>query len=354
MHGQLFRRKLVIDQGCKRGGLHTGGETLSQQYGGIHARGWVDRLPASWVPYIQLSRLSPPAALLLIYFPHLFGVAHAASVYRRPLRQVAYVSLVLLGGSFFCNNASHAWNDLVDASIDRLVSRTKTRPIPRGAITRRAAFLFTITQALGAAAFLLFLPKDTAIATVPNIVATTYYPYAKRHTHLPQIVLGFCLSWGILVGSSALGVDAPWRDPAILYLFVASLSWVVIFDTIYAHQDVDDDRRHGVKSMAVLLQGRAKPLLLSLCLCMSLSLLLSGYLAHMGILYFVITVGVSTWSVVTMVVKVDLKDPVSCWLWFSQGFLLAGFAIVSGLLLECAGQGWIPVSIRRNPFIESI
>ncbi|KAH8166630.1 hypothetical protein CIB48_g1611 [Xylaria polymorpha] len=282
MNGQqALQRKSETDHACENGTLHTDGAALSQQYGGIHARGWVDRLPASWIPYVQLSRLSPPAALLLIYFPHLFGVIHATSVYGRPLDHVAYVSLILLAGSFFCNNASHAWNDLVDASIDTLVSRTKTRPIPRGSITRRAAFLFTVSQALGAAACLFPLSRDTAVIAIPNIVATTYYPYAKRHTHLPQVVLGFCLSWGCFVGSSALGVDTPWKDPALLCLFVASISWVVIFDTIYAHQDINDDLRHGVKSMAVLLQGRAKPLLLSLCLFMSLALMSSGYLAKM-------------------------------------------------------------------------
>ncbi|KAI1178069.1 UbiA prenyltransferase family-domain-containing protein [Nemania sp. FL0916] len=296
MNGQVFQRR-------------TGTDSLSQQYGGIHARGWVDRLPASWIPYVQLSRLSPPAGLLLIYFPHLFGVIHTTSVHERHLSHVAYVSFILLGGSFFCNNASHAWNDFVDAFIDTLVARTKTRPIPRGAITRRAAFL------------------DTAIITVPNIIVTTYYLYAKRHTHLLQMVLGF-----------SLGADAPWRDHAIMCLFIASISWVVIFDTIYAYQDVDDDLRYGIKSMAVLLQGRAKPLLFSLCLFMCLFLITSGYLAKMGFLYYLVTVGVSTWFVVFMVVKVDLHDLASCWHWFSRGFLLTGFAIAIGLLIECVGQ----------------
>ncbi|GAP85195.1 putative family protein [Rosellinia necatrix] len=329
---------------CEKDSSNTDGIILSQQYGGIHARGWVDRLPAPWIPYVQLSRLSPPAALLLIYFPHLFGVLHAASVHKKPLGDVAYASLVLLGGSFFCNNASHAWNDLIDAPIDMLISRTKKRPIPRGAITRRAAFLFTITQALGAMALLLFLPRDTAVVTLPNIAVTTYYPYAKRHTHLPQLVLAFCLSWGVFVGSSALGVDSPWRDPSALCLFAVSIAWVVIFDTIYAHQDIDDDTKYGVKSMAVLLQNRAKSLLWSLSLCMSFSLLLSGYLAQMGPSYYLLTVGASTWSVVAMVAKVDLQDPTSCWLWFSKGFLLTGAAMVSGLMLEYGERSrYIPV-----------
>lgn len=92
--------------------------SLSQQYGGIHAGGWVNLLPTSWIPYIQLCRLSPPAGLSLIYFPPFFGVLHSASVHGYPAEEVLRACLVLLTASFFGNNAAHAWNDLVDAPID--------------------------------------------------------------------------------------------------------------------------------------------------------------------------------------------------------------------------------------------
>ncbi|KAM7210595.1 hypothetical protein V8F06_014021, partial [Rhypophila decipiens] len=133
---------------------------LSHQYGGYHTGSWVDRLPPSWVPYIQLSRLSPPAGVFLIYFPHLFGVLHAIATASISLgwpsiKAMAIVSLHLLGGSFFCNNAAHAWNDLLDAKIDVQIARTKTRPIPRGAITRMGALLFACSQAVCAATFLV-------------------------------------------------------------------------------------------------------------------------------------------------------------------------------------------------------
>src|SRR4051794_37399684 len=99
---------------------------LSRQYGGVHAGGWVNFLPSSWVPYVQLSRLSPPAGFFLIYFPHFFGVMHAAKVHDISVFEATRVCLLLLAGSFFCNNASHAWNDLVDAPIDKMIARTKT------------------------------------------------------------------------------------------------------------------------------------------------------------------------------------------------------------------------------------
>ncbi|KAI1746061.1 hypothetical protein F4680DRAFT_9222 [Xylaria scruposa] len=141
---------------------------LAQQYGGNHAGGWVDRLPASWVPYVQLARLSPPAALFLIYFPHFFGIILAALIQRSPASDVLKAGLIMFGGSFFFSNAAHGWNDLVDAPIDQSISRTSKRPIPRGAITPRAALVFTLTQGVGAALFLLLMPSGTAIYAVPK------------------------------------------------------------------------------------------------------------------------------------------------------------------------------------------
>ncbi|KAH8590932.1 UbiA prenyltransferase family-domain-containing protein [Bisporella sp. PMI_857] len=317
--------------------------SLSQQYGGIHTGGWVDMFPSSWVPFIQLSRLSPPAALFIIYLPHLFGVAHAAITENPAGSEVLRICALLFCGSFFCSNASHAWNDLVDAPIDKLIPRTRSRPIPRGAITRRAAFVFAAVQALGAASFLLFLPVATAKAVVPNIVGTIYYPYAKRHTHFAQVILGFCLTWGIIVGSSAMGAPKPWADKSTLSLLFASVLWVIIFDTIYAHQDVSDDIKVGVKSMAVMFNKRAKPLLWVLFTCMSCLLVSSGYYGGTGPCYYTLSVGGSIASVGLMIFNVDLEDPASCWKWFSSGFWVTGVP----LLLVCSlNMSWVEVFIH--------
>ncbi|EUC42421.1 hypothetical protein COCMIDRAFT_103530 [Bipolaris oryzae ATCC 44560] len=312
---------------------------LSKQYGGVHSEGWVNRLPSSWIAYVQLSRLSPPAALFLIFFPHLFGVIRAANTLNVPATEVIRTCLLLFGGSFFCSNASHAWNDLVDAPIDKAIARTKTRPIPRGAITPLAAFIFAVSQATGALSFLYFLPAESAKAAIPTVIGTIYYPYAKRHTNLSQLVLGFCLSWGIMVGSSAVGVIKPWTDPSTVFLLVASILWVILFDTIYAHQDLADDVKIGVKSIAVLFHHNARALLWALYLGMIASLVASGYHGQLGVLYYAFTVIGCMLSVGTMVVKVDLKSPASCWLWFSQGFWLTGLAIFGGLFADCCGNG---------------
>ncbi|KAI0847232.1 UbiA prenyltransferase [Daldinia vernicosa] len=322
---------------------------LAQQYGGGHVGGWVGRLPSSWVPYVQLARLSPPAALFLIYFPHFFGIILAAIIRGSPISQVLRASSIMLGGSFFFSNAAHGWNDLIDAPVDKSIPRTSKRPIPRGAITPRSAFVFTAIQAIGAASFLLLMPPGSAIYAIPNIIGTFYYPWAKRHTNFAQLVLGFCLAWGIMMGSCAMGAEpfmgGPfgsgngwkqffWIEPSTTCLFLASILWTVIYDSIYAHQDVKDDIKVGLKSIAVLLEDWTKPFLWLLLSCMIALLYTCGSLLKMGIAFHIIAGGGSLLSLGAMIANVELKDSASCWWWFRYGFWLAGGAIAGGLLSE--------------------
>ncbi|KAK4222536.1 UbiA prenyltransferase family-domain-containing protein, partial [Podospora fimiseda] len=309
------------------------GGTLSKQYGGIHAGGWVDLFPKSWIPYIQLCRLSPPAGLILIFFPHLFGALHAGATRNLPIDEVARVSALLVGGSFFYNNAGHAWNDLVDADIDSKIERTRKRPIPRGDVSKTAAFIFSASQALGCLIFLFPMPIDAAMAALATFLATTYYPYAKRHFPAPQLVLGFCLTWGVMVGSAGAGVPAPWTDPSTLYLFVGSALWVIIYDTIYAHQDLVDDLKLGVKSTAVLFGRWSRAALWFLWAIMSASFVASGVYGGLGFPYYAISVPGAVMSIGIMIASVDLKDPASCWAWFTQG-TNTGALIAGGLVGE--------------------
>ncbi|KAI0179264.1 UbiA prenyltransferase [Hypoxylon sp. FL1284] len=314
------------------------GPSLSQQYGGIHKGGWVDRVPASWVPYIQLARLSPPVALLLIFFPHVFGALHAAA--HASGSPVAPSCALLLAGSFFFSNAAHAWNDIVDAPLDARVARTRSRPVVRGAVSRRAALVFAASQACVAALFLVLPSPPAAVkAAVPTVLGTAYYPWAKRHTHFPQLVLGFCLSWGVIVGSASVGGGAevdyrPWEDRAALLLTLSSGLWTFVYDTVYAHQDILDDERAGVKSVGLLFKSHTKSLLSVVLLLMGASLVSYGKLTHASFAYYIITAGGSISSLGVMIFRVDLKDQKSCWWWFSRGFWFPAVFITAGLLLE--------------------
>lgn len=317
-------------------------EALAYQYGGNHSKGWVAYLPAHWLPYVQLARLSPPVGLFLIYIPHTFGLLYAAIRQRAEPSDVISAALLLFGASFFVSNAIHIWNDLIDAPLDAKVERTRNRPIPRGAVSWRAAFTFTASQALGAAIFFPLLKGDAienALYGAPGALAWAYYPYAKRHTYWTQAVLGVCLSWGIVLGAVALGVR-PYSlatgqvDIPLALLFAASTLWTMLYDSVYGFQDLKDDVDAGISSMAVLFQYKIKPVFWTLVLGIATALWAVGYHDNMGILYHAISVGGTTATLGLMVAYVDLRSSQSCWWWFSKGFWYVGGAIAGGLLSE--------------------
>lgn len=342
-------------------GSMEGKPVLAQQYGGRHVGGWVSRLPEPWIPYVQLMRLSPPAALALIYFPHLFGSLLAAIIKNSPPGHIVRTSTILLTWSLFFSNAAHAWNDLVDAPFDAAVARTRQRPIPRGAISPRAAFIFASSQILIGIGVLHFglagtEGQGTMRYILPNLFATLYYPYAKRHTDFAQLVLGLCLAWGVFVGSAAMGhepfairsylalplsqnkvspsihISAP-----VFCLMLGCVIWSTIYDTIYAHQDLADDRRLGLRSMAVLLGERGTKPVLSFLLCVMVLLLWTcGY--YLGFMptwpFMLIAPSGSVVSLGAMIANVKLQDSRSCWWWFRYGFWAAGCSMAGGLLAE--------------------
>ncbi|KAF7594711.1 hypothetical protein BBP40_008604 [Aspergillus hancockii] len=320
-------------------------ESLDFQYGGNGRSGWLKNIPDSWVPLVQLARLSPPAGLFLIYFPHLFGTLHAAILTKIPASDVLRASTLMFGGSFFVSNAIHIWNDLIDAPLDALVERTRNRPIPRGAVSPVAAFVFTVSQAIGAALFLPLIStafsQTTLYAAAPGIIGWAYYPWAKRHTYFPQVVLGLCLSWGIVMGSLAggfvpLAIDGfrvRW-EPSSLCLFAACTLWTMIYDTIYAHQDLVDDKKAGIKSLAVLYEDQTKPMLWRLLAMFTAFLITCGSFSGMSIIWYIVAVLGSASSLGAMVWNVDLRNSESCWWWFRNGFWLAGGSIAGGLVME--------------------
>ena len=317
-------------------------------YGGNSRYGFLSILPDSWLPYVQLTRLSPPAGLFLIYFPHLIGLLHAAILQHSPLEQVFSVALKVLGGSFFVSNAIHIWNDLIDAPVDAKIERTSKRPIPRGAVSPFAAVVFTVTQAIGAVIFLNYLPFDfqyNLCYALPSIIAWTYYPWAKLHTHFPQIVLGFALGWGTLMGSLAMGMSpftAHEMDNSVkvkvtystLCLSLVCLLWTAINDCVYAFQDRENDIRIGVKSMAVLYGDTYKPMLSYLLAATAACLVACGILSNIGPFFYAVSACGAVTSLGAMIAQVDLQDSQNCWWWFSNGFWYTGGLMTSGLVLE--------------------
>jgi 4-hydroxybenzoate polyprenyltransferase len=314
-------------------GQHGSVNPLHKQYGGIHTGKWVDCLPSSWIPYIQLARLSPPAPVLLIYFPHLFGLIYGAIVTQASVQDTLSMAGLLLGGSLFFSNAAHGWDDFVDEPIDKLIVRTQKRPIVRGAISSRAALIFTIIQAIMTAGFLIPLPPRTALYALGTAIATTYYPFAKRHINAPQAVLGYCLANGIAVGAAAMGAD-PMANYAVPCLVGASAIWSVIYDTVYASIDMKDDIRLGIGSTAVLFGSQMK-FWMYVLLGIFVGLLgAAGQISGFGLAYSLISMLGGGLTMAVMIANVELQNGLSCWWWFTYSFWFVGGSITLGLLTE--------------------
>jgi 4-hydroxybenzoate polyprenyltransferase len=215
-------------------------------------RHWTQRLPKPLIPLAQLSRLDRPIGWQLLVLPCLMGLGLARSV-DGVWGGEAWLALLFLIGAIAMRGAGCTWNDLLDRKIDAKVARTKSRPIPSGAITPTNAFLWCLAQCGVGLAVLLQLPQLAQIVAVCAIPLVAAYPLMKRITWWPQAWLGLCFSWGALVAMAAITETL---SPAAWLLFAGCIAWVIAYDTIYAMQDAEDDALIGVRSTARLFAGQ--------------------------------------------------------------------------------------------------
>ena len=214
---------------------------------------WVDTRAPPWSrPYLRLSRLDRPIGSWLLLMPCWWSAALAAGVVGSIGRLPLILTLFFIG-AFVMRGAGCTWNDITDRDLDARVERTRSRPIPAGQVSVPQAVAFLLVQALiGLAVLLQF--NGFAVATgIASLVIVAVYPFMKRITWWPQIVLGLAFSWGALMG---FAVTLGRFDAAALALYAGSIAWVVGYDTIYAHQDAEDDALIGIKSTALLFGAR--------------------------------------------------------------------------------------------------
>ena len=270
----------------------------------IPAGDWIDRwLPAGVRPYVRLARIDRPIGIWLLMFPCWWSTALATPGWPDPLLLALFAI-----GAVIMRGAGCTLNDLADRDVDARVARTAGRPIPSGAVSARQAFAFMAALCLvGLLVLLQFNPFAVGLGA-SSLLLVAVYPFAKRVTYWPQAVLGLTFNWGALLGWAAVRGDLAW--PAIV-LYAAGLLWTLGYDTIYAHQDKEDDILIGVKSTALKLGATTKPWLWAFYGGSIALLALAGALAGIVWPFFVVLAGVAAhfaWQVADL----DLNDPKDC------------------------------------------
>jgi len=235
-----------------------------------------------------------------------------------PLVSATYIGL-FGAGAFIMRGAGCTINDLWDRRLDCAVDRTKDRPLARGDIKPPQAFAFLGGQLSAGLMVLLQLNWYSICLGAASLPIVAIYPFMKRITYWPQLVLGLAFNWGALLGWSAVAGTVNW--PVCLSLYASGVCWTLVYDSIYAHQDKTDDVNVDIRSTAILFGERTRPIL-SVLSASSLSFFtMAGYLNSSGMPYY-IGVSVAAMQLARVLYRTDFHNRVSCW----QGFTGCGWA----------------------------
>src|ERR1700734_2654123 len=221
---------------------------------------WVDTLAPPWSrPYLRLARLDRPIGSWLLLLPCWWSAALAAAL-AGDVSRLPLILVLFFVGAFVMRGAGCTWNDITDRDLDALVERTRSRPIPAGQVSVKRAAVFLVVQALIGLVVLLQFNRFAVATGIASLLIVAVYPFMERITWWPQIVLGLAFSWGALMG---FAVTFGRIDATAVLLYAGSISWVIGYDTIYAHQDAEDDALIGIKSTALLFGARTRPALMA-------------------------------------------------------------------------------------------
>jgi 4-hydroxybenzoate polyprenyltransferase len=227
---------------------------------------------------LRLIRFDKPIGTLLLLWPTFWALWIAGAGSPAP-----GLVLIFAAGTFLMRSAGCIVNDIADRNFDGAVSRTHQRPLVTGAVSLQEAQLFALLLAALAFSLVLLTNRMTVLLSLPALALACCYPFMKRYTHLPQVVLGAAFSWGIPMAFSAQSSSLP---PALWLLYLANLLWTMAYDTEYAMVDREDDLKIGIKSTAILF-GNADRLLVGLLqLATLLSLILAGQAFGLGVAYY--------------------------------------------------------------------
>jgi len=298
----------------------------SSSFTDIRRGDWVDRLvPAPLRPYFRLARLDRPIGTWLLLFPCWWSIALAAPPGGGPsIRLLVLFAL----GALVMRGAGCTINDMADREFDRKVTRTAGRPIASGAISMPRAFAFLALQlAIGLVILLQLSPLAIALG-VASLALIVTYPFMKRVTYWPQAFLGLTFNWGALMGYAAAKDRL---DSAPLLLYAAGIAWTLVYDTIYAHQDKEDDALIGVRSTALKFGAATRRWLVPFAVATTLLLAAVIAAAGLGLFAWLALIGVAghlAWQIAT----VDFDNPADCLAKFRSNRWL-GWILLIGIIL---------------------
>ncbi|MCA6122360.1 4-hydroxybenzoate octaprenyltransferase [Bradyrhizobium sp. WSM 1704] len=290
---------------------------------------WVDTHAPVWSrPYLRLSRFDRSIGSWLLLMPCWWSAALAAGVAHN-ITQLPLVVVLFFIGAFVMRGAGCTWNDITDRDLDDKVERTRSRPIPAGQVTVTQALVWMVLQALVGLAVLLQFNRFAVLAGIASLLIVAIYPFMKRITWWPQVVLGLAFSYGALMG---FAVTFARIDLTAVALYAGSIAWVIGYDTIYAHQDAEDDALIGVKSTARLFGERTHRALVVLyglavlLIGVALALAGTGWPAWIGLGAFALHLA---WQIR----RLDIKDGALCLriFWSNRE---AGLLLFAGLVVD--------------------
>lgn len=293
---------------------------------------WADRyLPAALRPYARLMRLERPIGWWLLLIPCWWSLILAQIANGKGLPNLWYALLFLLG-AIIMRGAGCTLNDIADRNFDGQVARTQSRPLPSGQVSLRGAFVFLALQALAGLVILLNFNWTTVLLGIASLAIVVVYPFMKRITYWPQVVLGLAFNWGALLGWSAVHGRLAWA-PVLLYF--GGIAWTLGYDTIYAHQDKDDDLLIGVKSTALRF-GDATIYWLVFFFVLALVLIDTAIVLAGGTLLSHIGVAAAALHATWQLVRFRADDPDRCLMLFRSnrnlGLLIAFFLLLDTLI----------------------
>jgi 4-hydroxybenzoate polyprenyltransferase len=294
------------------------------------ADNWVDRfLPPSLQPYAKLARLDRPIGWWLLLVPCWWGLALGQIAGGGGVPNLWY-AVLFLTGAIVMRGAGCTLNDIADRDFDAKVARTRLRPIPSGQIGVKAALAFLVVQCLAGLLILLQFNVFTIFLGAASLIIVAIYPFMKRVTYWPQLFLGLAFNWGALVGWSSVHASL---SAAPILLYAGGIFWTLAYDTIYAHQDKEDDALIGVKSTALKF-GPASIYWIGFFFAAALisidtAIWLAGgsFIAHMGIAGAALH---AAWQIS----RLAIDDPGRCWMLFLSNRQF-GLVVLAGLFLDC-------------------